>query len=79
MHNAVAYLNVIGIVAGFIGGLMTFVYGLPNIDVLDSGAYSATEETDAIRRYKLLSKVGLSLISIGFLLQLPSAIYTINH
>ncbi|HEX7934263.1 MAG TPA: hypothetical protein VF573_14475 [Paraburkholderia sp.] len=79
MNHVVGYLNVIGLIAGFIGGVVTFFYGLPNIDILNSGGYVKMEETDSIRRYKLISKIGVGLIAVGFLMQLPSAIFSINQ
>jgi hypothetical protein len=78
MSHAVAWLNVAGTIAGFSGGVMTYRFGLPNIGVLSSGAYSALEITAEIRRYQKLSKVGIALISVGFLLQLPSAVYAVS-
>lgn len=75
----IGYLNVFGLISGFIGGVVTFFYGLPNIDVLNSGGYTEMEETDEIRRYKLISKIGIGLIAAGFLMQLPSAICTITQ
>lgn len=77
MSHAVAWLNIAGIIAGLSGGVMTYHFGLPNISVLSSGSYTALEVTPQIRRYQALSKAGIALISIGFLLQLPSAIYAV--
>ncbi|MGS1035954.1 hypothetical protein [Burkholderia glumae] len=76
MSHLVAYLNIAGVVMGLIGGLMTYRFGLPNIDVLTSGAYSEFETTPEILRYQRLSKIGIASISAGFLLQLPAAIYS---
>ncbi|WP_213781774.1 hypothetical protein [Caballeronia sp. dw_276] len=79
MSHVFACLNIIGVVAGFFGGVLTYRFGLPNIDVLTSGAYSGSEITDEIRRYQRWSKFGIALISAGFLLQLPSAFYAVSH
>ncbi|RQV16044.1 hypothetical protein DF030_31635 [Burkholderia cenocepacia] len=79
MAHVIAWLNIGGVVAGFVGGVMTYRFGLPNIDVLTSGAYSSLEITPEIRRYQILSKRGIALISVGFLLQLPSAVCAVSH
>jgi len=79
MNHVFGYLNVVGLIAGFAGGVVTFFYGLPNIDVLNSGGYVEMQETDSIRRYEFTSKIGVGLIAAGFLMQLPSAICSINQ
>jgi hypothetical protein len=79
MSHLFACLNIFGAIAGFVGGFMTYRYGLPNIDVFTSGAYSGFEITDEIRHFQGRSKFGITLISAGFLLQLPSAIYAVIH
>ncbi|WP_175762289.1 hypothetical protein [Burkholderia anthina] len=79
MSQVIAWLDIVGVVAGFVGGVITYRFGLPNINVLTSGAYSALEITPEIRRYQCLSKFGIALISVGFLLQLPSAVCALGH
>ncbi|KIP16920.1 hypothetical protein WK15_12405 [Burkholderia ubonensis] len=79
MAHALAWLNVVGVVCGFVGGVMTYRFGLPNIEVLESGAYTDFETTPEIHRYQRLSRVGIALISVGFLLQFPNAMYAVHH
>jgi hypothetical protein len=79
MGHAFAWLNVTGVVCGFVGGVMTYRFGLPNLEVLESGAYTGFELTPEIFRYQRLSKVGIALISVGLLLQLPTAICAVNY
>lgn len=62
-------LNALALAIGFIGTLILFKFGLPSIDVLNSGGYVEMSETDDIRRYKAFSKIGIALIAAGFLLQ----------
>ncbi|MBR8254338.1 hypothetical protein [Burkholderia ambifaria] len=71
-----ASANLAGLVLAFAGAVLTIIYGLPNLDVLNEGSYAAIETTERFRRYQRLSKFGLRLIATGFALQLPSAVST---
>lgn len=62
-------LNALGLASGFAGTLLVFFYGLPSIDVLNSGAYVETETTPKMRQYTFWSRIGLGLIALGFLIQ----------
>jgi hypothetical protein len=79
MSHVIAWFNFSGAIAGFFGGVIIYRFGLPSIGVLTSGAYSGFEITPEIRRYQCLSRIGIALISVGFLCQLPSAVCAISH
>lgn len=70
-------LNSIGLIFDIIGVLMLFKYGLPN-DLNPKGyVYMAFEETDhegikKYKHYKSMSYLALSIILIGFTLQIFS-------
>ena len=55
-----------------VGTGMVFYFGLPSIDVLNEGAYVATEVTSKMRRYSNLSRLGLAMIALGFMSQFIS-------
>lgn len=63
-------LNTIGLLLGFVGGLLVTLFGLPSIEVLNEGSYVGIEITTRMRWYTWLSRFGLILISVGFLCQL---------
>jgi len=63
-------LNALGLILGFIGTILVFRYGLPAIEVLNSGAYVETEVTAEMRQYSTRSRWGLGMIAVGFLSQL---------
>ncbi len=71
------YLNVIGLSIGFIGGVLTVIYGMPNLAIFNTGGCVEHKETPEMRRYACKSRFGLTLITIGFALQLLSAIYNV--
>jgi hypothetical protein len=79
MNHVLGLLNVVGLVAGFAGAVVTLMYGLPNLGVLNSGMYVEMQETGPIRRSMRISKVGVGLIALGFVMQLPAAIRAVNH
>ena len=67
-------LNVIGLVSGFVGGVVVSVFGMPSLKVLSSGSYVEFQSTPRIRLYDRISRVGLILIVIGFACQLIPAV-----
>ncbi len=69
-------LNTIGLILGFIGGILITLYGMPSIGVLNEGSYIEIEITETMRRYDRISHIGLFFVMIGFLLQL---IATVNN
>ena len=71
-------MNIFGLLMGFIGGLIITFFGLPSIAVLSSGMYSEIEITPRIRLYNWLSRIGLILVMMGFLLQLVPSVQSIN-
>ena len=62
-------LNAIGLVLGFIGGLLLFFFGLPPMGVLNEGAYVEIQITRRMKLYSRLSQLGLALIAVGFACQ----------
>ncbi len=77
--TVLAYLNVLGLVLGFIGGILTCIFGLPNRAVLNEGAYVEMQETPRMRRFNRFSRTGLALVSAGFAMQLAQAAYALVH
>ncbi|BDC45981.1 hypothetical protein [Paraburkholderia terrae] len=69
----VAFANLAGLVLAFAGAILTVIYGLPSLDVLNEQSYLEMQATEGARRYQGRSKLGLCLIAAGFVLQLPSA------
>ena len=67
-------LNVIGLLVGFLGGLLITIFGLPSIGVLNQGMYVGIEITRSMRIYNWLARFGLLLVMSGFLLQLVPAV-----
>jgi hypothetical protein len=61
--------NAIGLVLGFVGGLLLFFFGLPPLGVLNDGAYVEIAMTPKMRLYIRLSQLGLALIALGFACQ----------
>jgi hypothetical protein len=75
LHSvAVIDLNVIGLLVGFLGGLLITFFGLPSIGVLNQGMYVEIEITKRMRIYNWFSRIGLFLVMVGFLLQLVPAV-----
>jgi hypothetical protein len=70
-------INTIGLVFDLIGVLLLFKYGLPS-DISKEGVTTLSigtvnnEEVNKWKKYSLWSKIGLVLISIGFILQIIS-------
>ncbi|CAJ0744024.1 hypothetical protein R16034_04039 [Ralstonia edaphis] len=71
-------LNVVGLIVGFIGGLMVTVFGLPSIGLLNEGMYVEIEVTWRMRIYNGLARLGLVMIMAGFLLQLIPAVKAVH-
>jgi len=76
-----AGLNVAGLFLNVIGGLVIFVWGPPQPGFKQQDFYveAGTPERQAElkrleRRHRIMSRVGLGLIILGFLLQLPIAL-----
>jgi hypothetical protein len=75
-----AGLNLIGLMLNVAGGLVIFRWGPPQPsfereDFVAWGNSSREAEVEALeRRYRLMSRIGLGLIILGFVLQLPSAV-----
>jgi hypothetical protein len=66
--------NVIGLLCGFIGGLLITFFGLPSIGVLNEGMYVEVTVTSRMRMYRWLARLGLILVMVGFLFQLVPAV-----
>jgi hypothetical protein len=67
-----------GLIVEFVGVLMIFVWGPPQPDFREYGALLLEGGPDKTvvrkkRRYEILSRLALSLIAIGLLLQLCDA------
>ncbi len=62
--------NTIGLVLGFIGALLVTFFGLPPIAVLSEASYVEMQVTTRIKVYGWISRLGLLLIAVGFVLQL---------
>lgn len=75
---AVLDLNVIGLLIGFLGGLLITIFGLPSIGVLNQGMYVEIEITKRMRIYNWLARTGLFLVMAGFLLQLIPAVQSVK-
>ena len=74
------WINVLGLVFDIIGVLMLFVFGLP-ADLNKNGyIFKVNEEEDEEqkskwRKYDKFSKIALTAIIIGFLMQMLSTIW----
>ena len=68
-------MDTVGLALSFAGAMLIFFFGLPP-RVRESGARGLLlegedkEEIEEGRRYRNISRLGLSLLAIGFLLQL---------
>jgi hypothetical protein len=75
-----AGLNLIGLMLNVIGGLVIFKWGPPQPsfekrDFLEMEWSPHEAEAEALeKRYRIMSRVGLGLIILGFILQLPAAV-----
>ena len=79
LHSvAVADMNVIGLLLGFLGGLLITLFGLPSIGVLNQGMYVGIRITKRMRIYNWLARTGLFLVMAGFLLQLVPAVQSVK-
>lgn len=71
VNNLLSYdFNSWGLLLGFVGAVLVVIFGLPSIPVLSDGSYVEIQVTPRMKRYTLLSRLGLTLIAIGFVLQL---------
>ncbi|WP_233874617.1 hypothetical protein [Paraburkholderia adhaesiva] len=93
MTHLAGILNVVGLGANMVGVVVLFFFGFPqptHDEGVGLGLQDATrlangmtvaEHNASIRRrrvfYKICSTVGLGLLFVGFLLQLPAAIWAI--
>ena len=77
-----AGLNLIGLMLNVIGGLLIFRWGPPQPS-FEKFTVIITEDEDPVhvaevsaleRRHRIMSRVGLGLIILGFILQLPAAV-----
>ena len=71
-------LNVLGLFTGVLGAVTVTIFGLPSISLLNQGMYVEMQVTTRMRAYCWLSRVGLVLILIGFILQLVPAVSAIK-
>lgn len=62
-------MNLIGLILGAAGSLLLAFYGLPNIKVLFSGAYTSIDVTSEIQRSQRMAKIGIWSLFAGFLFQ----------
>lgn len=68
-------MDIIGLALSFAGAIIIFIFGLPP-RVSESGAiHLVAEQADegeikTAKKYKMISRTGLILLAIGFLLQL---------
>ena len=62
-------MNLIGLFCGAAGSLLLAFYGLPNIKVLSSGAYTEIDITPEIQRSQRFAKYGSWCLLVGFLFQ----------
>jgi len=62
--------STIGLVFGFIGALIITVFGVPPISLLNEGAVFEIKLTKRMRINIWVSRIGLLLVAIGFILQL---------
>ena len=62
--------NTIGLVLGFVGAVILTIFGLPPISLLNEGAVYEIALTSKMKRNIWLSRSGLLLLAVGFVLQL---------
>lgn len=81
--SIVNWLNVASSTFGFLGTLLIFFYGIPN--KIDTGGHSYLavsqinpNDIKQIRKYKIISHVGLGMLAVSFLLQFVNSI-AISH
>lgn len=79
LHSVAVFdLNVIGLLTGFLGGLLITFFGLPSISLLSQGMYVEIQITKRMRIYNRLARFGLFLVMAGFLLQLVPAVQSVK-
>lgn len=62
--------NTVGLILGFIGAVLVTVFGMPSIPLLNQGSYVEIKITKRMKVYSWISRMGLLLIALGFVLQL---------
>ena len=62
-------MNLIGLIFGAAGSFLLAFYGLPNIKVLFSGAYTSTDIIPEIQRSQRFAKCGIWSLFVVFLFQ----------
>ncbi len=79
MHSVAVFdLNVIGLLTGFLGGILITFFGLPSISLLNQGMYVEIQITKRMRIYNWLARIGLFLVMAGFFLQLVPAVQSVK-
>ena len=79
LHAIVIYdLNVIGLLTGFLGGLLITFFGLPSIGILNQGMYVEIQVTRQMRVFNWLASVGLIFVMVGFFVQLVPAVQAVK-
>lgn len=79
LHSvAICDMNVIGLLLGFLGGVLIAFFGLPPIGVLNQGMYVEIQITKRMCIYNCLARTGLVLVMIGFLFQLVPAVQSVK-
>ena len=79
LHAIVIYdLNVIGLLTGFLGGLLITFFGLPSIGILNQGMYVEIQVTRQMRVFNWLARVGLIFVMVGFFVQLVPAVQAVK-
>jgi hypothetical protein len=76
-----AGLNLIGLMLNVLGGLVIFRWGPPQPSFEKENLMAwgddpeHTAKVEALeRRHRVMSRIGLSMIILGFILQLPAAV-----
>lgn len=72
-------LNVIGQIAGIVGGVVVTIFGMPSLSTLSAAAYSEFNITPKIRLYGRLSTLGLLLVIAAFVCQLVATVHPMPH
>jgi len=73
------HLNLLGYILGFLGALIIFRYGIPNmIDTQGHNILAISQENPKektkIKRYRAMGRLGLGLVTFSFLLQFAGEI-----
>jgi len=76
MSPASKWLNTIGLACGIVGVVLVFIWGPPQPSFEGDSILLESSDTAALaaekKRYKRISKIGLFLVGVGFVLQLWS-------